>query len=70
MYQPTTAAEKAVLAGAQQQYQQACEPDRATLCAGKSERAMDRCLAYQRLKLSPPCKQARTQFTLAREGRL
>ena len=56
----------AVLAGALRQYQMACKPDQLSLCSDKKGDNIDQCLAYYRLKLSSPCKQAITQLVVAR----
>ncbi len=49
----------------------ACAADRQTLCLDKtSNLSADRCLEYNRLKVSRPCRDAWDKVTLAAEGRL
>jgi hypothetical protein len=52
------------------QMREACAVDRQSLCADKaSNLAADRCLEYNRLKVSRPCRQAWDKVTVAAEGR-
>jgi hypothetical protein len=62
--------QKAAMAGAAQGYKLACAPDRATLCKGKGGNSALECIAYHRLRLSTPCKQALTNLDLAQRGAL
>jgi hypothetical protein len=50
---------------------QACAVDRQSLCANEaSNLSTDRCLEYNRLKVSQPCRQAWDKVQMAAEGRL
>ncbi|THD55699.1 hypothetical protein [Phenylobacterium sp.] len=53
------------------QMRAACAVDRQSLCADKSSNlAADRCLEYNRLKVSQPCREAWDKVQMAAEGRM
>jgi len=65
-----SAKQKVTLVSAVQGFRNSCEADRQALCAGKPDRAVGRCLAYHRLRLSGSCKQAMDNLGLAWNGAL